>query len=217
MKRAHLLFLLLGLLPLGLVLAGCTGLAKLDYSELGSRAIWQQPDRVVESLNIPRGATVADIGTGAGYFLPYLVEAVGPEGRVFAVDVDPEIAEQLQTLVAEAGYDNVEIVLAEYDDPLLPDGQIDLVFLCNTYHHIEDRPAYFSRLLTDLSPHARVAILDPNADLTGVFRLFLDDGHMSSASALSGEMQAAGYRKTESFDFLPTQVFELFAAAGDAS
>ncbi len=197
-------------LLLGIALAVCSGCANLY------RTSWQQPDRVVKSLNISRGAQVADIGAGGGYFLPYLVEAVGPEGKVFAVDVDPEVVQELRDTVSAAGYTNVEVVLGEFDDPLLPDGAIDLVFLCNTYHHIEDRPRYFSRLQIDLKPSGQIAILDPNADLGGFVSLFLDEGHTSAAADVSAEMKTAGYRRLQSFDFLRTQIFELFAIGVDA-
>ncbi len=196
------------MLLLGIALAGCSACTNLY------RTTWQQPDRVVESLKIARGAHVADLGAGSGYFLPYLVDAVGPEGKVFAVDVDPEAVQELRDTVAAAGYTNVEVVLGAFDDPLLPDGAIDLVFLCNTYHHLEDRPQYFSRLRIDLKPGGRVAILDPNADLGGFVSLFLDEGHTSAAADVVAEMKTAGYRKLQSFGFLPSQIFELFAADG---
>ncbi len=197
-------------LLLGIALAVCSGCTNLY------RTSWQQPDRVVESLNIARGAQVADLGAGGGYFLPYLAKAVGTEGKVFAVDVDPEVVQELRDTVAAAGYTNVEVVLGEFEDPLLPDGAIDLVFLCNTYHHIEDRPRYFARLRIDLKPGGQVAILDPNADLGGFLSLFLDGGHTSSATDVIAEMKTAGYRSSRSFDFLPTQIFEIFATGVNA-
>ncbi len=109
------------------------------------------------------------------------------------------------------------MVLGEFDDPLLPDGAIDLVFLCNTYHHIEERPQYFSRLRIDLKPGGRVAILDPNAEVGGFVGLFLDEGHTSIADDVVAEMATAGYRRSQSFAFLMTQIFELFAADGQSS
>ena len=206
--RIHSRALLLGIvLAGGLGCSGCTSLY---------RTSWQQPDRVIESLNLAPGAYVADLGAGGGYFLPYLVDAVGPEGKVFAVDVDPEVVQELRDTVSAAGYTNVEVVLGEFDDPLLPDGAIDLVFLCNTYHHIEERPQYFSRLRIDLKPGGRVAILDPNAEVGGFVGLFLDEGHMSIADDVVAEMATAGYRRSQSFAYLMTQIFELFAADGQS-
>jgi cyclopropane fatty-acyl-phospholipid synthase-like methyltransferase len=199
-----------------LALVGCGGVSKLDYTKIYTRAGWQHPERVVESLDLKPGDRVADLGAGDGYFLPYLVEAVGPTGTVYAVEVDEERTRELEKRSTEEGYSNVVVVLGEYSDPQLPDGEVDLVFVCNTYHHIEARPDYFSRLRTDLSDAGRVAIIDPDAEVRGVLRLFQHEGHMSVADDVVDEMQAAGYGRSESFDFLPTQVFEVFAPARDA-
>jgi ubiquinone/menaquinone biosynthesis C-methylase UbiE len=183
---------------LALTATGCSGIAKLDFARIFSRDAWQLPERVIASLEIDPGDRVADLGAGGGYFLPYLAEAVGPTGTVYAVDVDPEITRDLESQVAAEGHANVVVVLGQTDDPDLPDGRIDLVLLVNTYHHIDDRPAYFTRLRGDLGPSGRVAVIDPNAETTGILRLFLDAGHMSFA------------------EDVPTQLFEVFAAGDPA-
>jgi hypothetical protein len=79
-----------------LALGGCNGLSKLDLTTLG-RASWQRPEDVVRALELRPGDRVADLGAGEGYFLPYLSEAVGSRGRVFAVEVEPELAETRTT------------------------------------------------------------------------------------------------------------------------
>jgi len=202
------------LLAIGLIalaVSGCHGVSQLDLSRIGSRASWQLPERVIASLEIAPGDRVADLGAGGGYFLPYLVTAVGPAGTVYAVDVEPEIVRELEQQAASAGYTNVVAVLGGTDDPRLPDGAIDLVLLVNTYHHIDARPAYFERLRRNLTSSGRVAVIDPNTETKGLLRLFLDAGHMSSANDVREEMRQAGYRPAQSFGFLPTQLFEVFA------
>jgi ubiquinone/menaquinone biosynthesis C-methylase UbiE len=194
-----------------LLLFGCSGFTKLDYKNLFGRDGWQRPTDVIDVLAIPSGAWVADIGAGNGYFLPHLARAVGPEGRVFAVEVEDEPLAALEALVSEQGLANVELLRGRYEDPLLPDRKIDLVLIVNTYHHIEARPDYFRRLRGDLSDTGRVAVLDPNEELTGLFSLFLDEGHTSRAEDVRKEMREAGYREPESHDFLLTQIFEVFA------
>jgi ubiquinone/menaquinone biosynthesis C-methylase UbiE len=189
-------------------LAGCNNVSKLDFGDLG-REMWQRPNDVIAALELHLGDRVADIGAGEGYFVPYLIDAVGPNGQVFAVDVEHEITQQLEKTFAEHGK-QLEVVLANYDDPLLPDGEIDLVLLVNTYHHIEARREYFERLQRDLSSTGRVAIVEPNADLEGVLSLFLDEGHVSRAADIRDEMRQAGYRLANSHEFLPVQIFEVF-------
>ena len=208
---------LLTLLCLAIAPAGCTNVSKIDYTSLHEgRGAWQQPERVVAALELQPGDRVADLGAGEGYFLPYLAQAVGPTGKVYAVEVEEKLTKDLETLVVEEGFANVDVVLGEYTDPLLPDGQIDVVLIVNTYHHIEERRAYFSQLQRDLTRDGLVAVVEPDADLDGVLGLFLDEGHTSSAEGLNGEMREAGYRNAASFDFLPTQVFEVFAVRAGA-
>jgi cyclopropane fatty-acyl-phospholipid synthase-like methyltransferase len=196
-----------------LPLASCAGLDKIDYWKAltSGRDGWQHPERVVASLRIASGDVVADIGSGDGYFVAWLSEAVGPEGRVFAVEVDGELIRELEERVKKERIRNVEVVRGAFEDPRLPDGGVDLIFTCNTYHHIDDRRGYFARLRKDLSPQGRVAHLDERDDLTGILRLFQSEGHWIDVEEMRHEMQQAGYHHVESFDFLPTQSFQVFA------
>jgi ubiquinone/menaquinone biosynthesis C-methylase UbiE len=194
------------LIALGLILPLVAGCATRD--------LWQQPEAVIARLEIAAGQTVADVGAGDGYFIPYLSSAVGPEGTVYAVDVDADKIEELELLVAHSGLTNVKVVHAPYDDPALPDGEIDLVFLCNTYHHIDERADYFRRTRGDLTATGRVAVLEPNEDATGIVSLFHDEGHTSSAPRVRDEMALAGFETTASYDFLASQIFEVFSPKG---
>lgn len=92
-------------------------------------------------------------------------------------------------------------------------GVTRLDLIVNTYHHIEDREQYFRKLLVDLSPGGRVAVIEPDAELTGILALFVEDGHGSRASDVEREMREAGYRRLESVDLLPIQIFEIFGSA----
>jgi protein-L-isoaspartate O-methyltransferase len=197
-------------LILSVSLSGCSGVNRLDFTSWG-RAIWQRPEDVIRALALPPGARVADIGAGKGYFVPYLSGAVGEGGRVYAVEVEAELTQTMESRFADAP--NVEVVLGDLGDPLLPDGQIDLVLVVNTYHHIEDRGLYFRRLLVDLAPGGRVAVIEDDAGLTGILGLFVKNGHASRASDVDREMREAGYRRLESIDLLPTQIFEVFGRA----
>jgi ubiquinone/menaquinone biosynthesis C-methylase UbiE len=198
------------LIPL---LAGCSVLSRLDYSHILSRQGWQRSDRVIETLELQPGDRVADLGSGDGYFSFPLADAVGPGGRVYAVDIDEEKIRALRLEVAERGYRNIEVILAEPDDPGLPDGGIDLVFLCNAYHHFGERVAYFTRLQRDLAPGARLAVVDGKSE--GAATFFLPDGHWLPPGELVAELEVAGYRHTNAYNFLPLQSFDLFSAGLD--
>jgi cyclopropane fatty-acyl-phospholipid synthase-like methyltransferase len=196
-----------------LPLAACTGMDEIDYWRVltSGRDGWQHPEEVVASLSIAPGDIVADIGSGDGYFLSWLSRAVGPDGRVYAVEVDEELVRELEERVRKEELHNVEVLRGAFQDPRLPDGRVDLVFTCNTYHHIDDRPGYFARLRADLSPQGRVAHLDERDDVVGILRVFQSGGHWADVKEMRHEMEEAGYRRVESFDFLPTQSFQVFA------
>jgi len=202
---------LAGLAGVGALLvvgAGCSGLSKLDWPPFG-RDGWQHPDAVVSALGVKPGSRVADLGAGEGYFVPHLADAVGLEGRVYAVDVEAEIVDALAERFADRG--EVVPTLGDFDDPKLPDGAIDVVLIVNTFHHIDERPDYLRRLRRDLRPDGRIAVIEPDGDLRGVLALALDEGHTSSAADVVREMQESGYALVATHDFLPVQIFEVFA------
>jgi arsenite methyltransferase len=201
MRRAALLACLL------LIAApGCAAWKRCAY-ESSDRDAWQKPEAVVADLGIRAGDQVADLGSGSGYFTVRLARAVGPDGRVYAVDVDEEMNEYLRGRLAEEGIDNVEVVLGDYDDPKLPDGRIDLLFTSNTYHHIQDRSEYFRRVRADLAPGGRVAVIEYDGR-KGLFVKWM--GHYTGKQEILSEMEAAGYRLAQDVDGLDRQSFLIF-------
>jgi hypothetical protein len=105
----------------------------------------------------------------------------------------------------------VVVVKGEYPDPLLPDGEIDLVLLCNSYHHIEDRVAYFDRLRNDLAEGGRVVLIDLKASL--LVRLLAPHDHWTTVETMTEEMEKASYTFAGRFDYLPAQNFAVFQPA----
>lgn len=195
------------------LVGGCTSFKRLAYEGF-ARDGWQQPERVVAALAIRPGDRVADLGSGSGYFTLRLARAVGPDGRVYAVDVDEGMNEYLRQRVAKAGVKNVEVILGRFEDPLLPDGGVDLVLVVDTYHHLEDRPAYFRNLRRDLAPDGRVAVIDFDGRKVWYMRW---TGHITPRALLLREMAEAGYEVAEEFDFIDRQSFVIFRPVGDRS
>ena len=124
------------------------------------RQEWQRPDEVVAALRVRPGDTVADVGVGPGFFALRLARAVGPRGRVYAVDVVPAMIAVLRDRIAGAALDNVTPVLARDDDPLLPEAACDLILVVNTFHHFPDGVAYLRLLASRLKPGGRIANVD---------------------------------------------------------
>ena len=189
-----------------LLLAGCTTLKKCAYEGFG-RDGWQQPEKVVQSLAIKPGDRIADLGSGGGYFTFRLSQAVGPTGKVYAVDVDKDMLEDLAERVKKDGYGNIEKILAKYDDPSLPESGVDLIFTSNVYHHIEARAKYFADAAKYLRPGGRVAIVDFNGKHWSATFV----GHTTPVELIKKEMQEAGYRLERELDFLDRQSFLVFS------
>lgn len=209
LKRSHVLLLVISLfLGAALFLFGAD-ISKMELSRITSRAGWQLPDRVMDSLDIESGDTVADIGAGDGYFSFILADAVGPNGRVYAVEVENDLIEKLGKSVKEMGLTNVTVVKGDFDDPLLPDSAIDLIFLCHSYHHIENRSDYFDRLRKDLDKGGRVAVIDLRP--TPLVKLLLPSDHWTTKETMDNEMRLAHYGVEGSFDFLPGQSFTIYS------
>ncbi|TAL11495.1 MAG: methyltransferase domain-containing protein [Nitrospirae bacterium] len=187
-----------------------------DYIELLERPERdkdQKPDEVVKALNLDPYMTIADIGAGSGYFTRKFVWVLQDRGMVYAVDVEPgmlkyneEMADHLHTPY------NAKFVVAKEDDPLLPPKSVDLVFLCDTYHHLEKRADYFTRVKASLTKNGRVAIIDFWTDGRAGNLDFPPD-HLVARETVLKEMSEAGYTLSKEHTFLPKQYFLEFVIA----
>ncbi len=173
-----------------------------------SRDAWQKPDQVLDALTLDRKALVADIGAGTGYFSVRLAKRV-TEGKVFAIDVEPDMLRYLSERAHREHLNNVFPVVANQESPNIPDA-VDVILIVDTYHHIDDRPAYFSRLKKSLRPQGRLAIVD--------FKPDSPEGpppeHRIPVEKVTEELKAAGYSLVAAHSFLPRQYFLLFTASG---
>jgi SAM-dependent methyltransferase len=162
---------------------------------------------VIEALALVPDARVADLGAGTGYFAARLANML-PKGRVYAVDIEPDMVRYLESRAKREGLRNVIALKGEPDDPRLPE-KVDLILVVDVYHHIEARAGYFRRLRQSLRPGGRVAIID--------FKLDSPAGPPRAAriasEAVIAEMKAAGYAVAAEHDFLPYQYFLVFAPA----
>jgi ubiquinone/menaquinone biosynthesis C-methylase UbiE len=168
-----------------------------------------KPDKILEALALQQGQKVADIGAGGGYFTLRFTEAVGKDGRVFAVDTNPKFLEFIKNNAKKKGLDNVETVLTAEDNPTLPGKSIDLIFMRNVCHHLPNRAEYFKKLKDALKPEGRIAIIEYRAG--GRFSFHRKFGHYVPKEIIIDEMKEAGYRLEKDLDFLPEQSFMIFS------
>jgi SAM-dependent methyltransferase len=129
-----------------------------------ARDAWQHPSAVMDLMRIPLGSTVVDLGAGTGYFVAPLSERVGSGGRVLALDVEPKMIEFLGQRVKQQRLANVEPRLVAPDDPGLTPASVSRILIVNTWHHIDERPAYSRKLAAALAPNGEVWIIDFTLD-----------------------------------------------------
>jgi ubiquinone/menaquinone biosynthesis C-methylase UbiE len=172
-----------------------------------SRVEWQRPDEVVEKLGLKPGEAVADLGAGSGYFTLRFAQAVGAAGKVYAVDIDRGMLDNIERRAREAQVENIQLVLAEAHDPQLPASSVDMIFICDTLHHISDRATYYPLLARALRPGGRLVNID-------FYKKPLPVGPpvvmKISKEDMIEEVKPAGFHLVKDFDFLPYQYFLIF-------
>lgn len=172
-----------------------------------ARDAWQKPHDVLQALALTPRMAVVDIGAGTGYFTMRIARQV-PSGKVTAVDAEPQMVRHLRERAAKEGLKNVVARQGKPDTAGIPPKSADLVLLVDTYHHIDRRVAYFSKLREGLRPGGRLAVIDfrpdapngpPPAERVGV-------------GQVKAELAEAGFLVAKEFEFLPNQFFLMFEA-----
>ena len=165
---------------------------------------WQKPHQVIQALKLAPDAIVADVGAGTGYFSARLATML-PKGKVYAVDVEPDMVKHLAERAKREGRKNMQAVQGAPADAKLPE-KADLILFVDVHHHIDQREQYFRRLRASLKPGGRVAIID--------FRPDSPEGPPKAAriapEKVKQELKSAGYSLAEEHAFLPNQYFLIF-------
>ncbi len=167
---------------------------------------WQRPAEVVKAMKLNAGDVVADIGAGTGYFTRRFAVAVGPVGRAIGLDIEQSMVTYMQEDAARLKLKNYEARVVRTDDPELAPMSVDVIFLCNTYHHIENRAAYFSKVFHSLKPDGRIVIVDFYKDSS----IGPPRDHKMAKDIVVKEMSRAGYTQIASHTLLEHQYFLEF-------
>lgn len=163
-----------------------------------------QTGRVVETLTLQPGQKVADIGAGSGRYTVPLAKAVAPDGVVWAIDIDTRALERNQAAVKAAELTNVRWVLAEDDDPKIPE-KVDLIFFSDSLHHIHGQEAYLRNLRPYLKPGARIAVIDFARNWPGAHHI-----RKYTIAELDDWMKGAGFSRVETHDFPEDRFFAIY-------
>ena len=163
----------------------------------------------MRALDLKPGQTVIDIGAGTGYFTRRFAKAVGPSGAVIGLDVEPGMVDYMKADAKKLGLQNYHARVVKADDPELSPNSADVIFFCDTLHHVDDPPAYLRKLAPALKPGGRIAVVD--------YKKNAPDGPPKrmkiSREQMIEQFRKAGYDMVREYKFLPYQYFVKFEPA----
>jgi predicted methyltransferase len=173
------------------------------------REVFNQRFRIVQAAGVYPGMRVADIGAGTGLFTMLFARAVGPAGKVYAVDISPGFADAIARRAAEYHVDNVEAIVNDARDSGLAPDSVDLVFLCDTYHHFEYPRSMLDSIYRALREDGELVVIDFRRIL-GVSSPWVMTHVRAGAEEVTEEIRAAGFDLVEEHDFLRENYFLRF-------
>jgi ubiquinone/menaquinone biosynthesis C-methylase UbiE len=187
--------------------AGVMGYQGADWLDRSERIEEEQPDRALDVIKIESGSTVADVGAGSGYMSVKMARRVGPAGKVYANDIQPEMLTLLQERLAKMKITNVEPVLGTTDDPKLPAGAIDLILMVDVYHEFQQPQAMLRRMREALKPNGRLVLLEYRKEDPSIPILY---EHKMSVAEAKLELEAEGFKLANVSEVLPRQHILIF-------
>ena len=171
----------------------------VERFETEGREAFDFRHEIVAALALEPGQAVADVGAGTGLFEPLLAARVGPEGKVYAVDIVPAFVDHIREQAAERGLSQIEAILGDERSAQLPAQSVDMVFVCDAYHHFEDYEAMLTSIHAALKPGGRLVIVDFER-VDGESEPFVLDHIRASKEQFTAEIEASGFRFTEEVD-----------------
>ena len=163
---------------------------------------------MLDALGVKPGATVCDMGAGNGFYTLELARMVGPEGLVYAVDIQPEMLRMLSRRAAQEGLENIRLVLGSPIDPRLPVGEIDLVLCVDVYHEFSHPEAMLTRIRDSLSEDGKLVLVEFRGEDPAVP---IKPLHKMTKAQVRAELEPAGFRVASEFDRLPWQHLLFFS------
>lgn len=186
----------------GRQIAGVMGVQGADWLNRSEREAEENPEGALDALKIQPGMVVADVGAGTGYMSLRLARRVGPSGKVYAHDLQPEMLRRLRNNATKAGLTNIETVQGEEADPKLPAGRMDLVLLVDVYHEFSHPREMIDKIRESLKPDGRLVLLeyrkeDPNVPIR--------EEHKMSVAQVKAELEPQGLVLSQVIETLPRQ------------
>lgn len=191
----------------GRKIAGVMGIGGADWLERSEREIEEMPESALDSIGLKPGMTVADVGAGSGYFTVRMARRVGEAGKVYAVDIQPEMLRILRRRLEKADFTNVETILGAEADPKLPSGQLDLILMVDVYHEFAQPQRMLQKLREALKEGGRMVLLEYRKEDPWVP---IRPEHKMSVAEAKLEVEAEGFELEKVAQDLPRQHILIF-------
>jgi ubiquinone/menaquinone biosynthesis C-methylase UbiE len=183
---------------------------KADWLEREGRAENEKPELVIQAMDLKPGMTVAEIGAGTGFFSRRIAKVVGPAGKVYAEDIQPQMLDLLKQRTAKEEVQNVIPVLGTETDPKLPAHSVDRVLLVDVYHEFQKPEPMLAAIRDCLAPGGTVILVEYR--LEGETAAHINIKHRMSVEQVLSEWTAAGFTLVRRSEDLPSQHVFIFSA-----
>jgi SAM-dependent methyltransferase len=202
-----------GVHPLtGRQIAGVCGFGGCEtWLERPEREQEENPEGALDALKLKPGMTVADVGAGTGYMSLKLARRVGPSGKVYAEDVQPEMLQKVRENAAKAKASNIVTVQGSYTDPMLPKGQVDLILLVDVYHEFSEPQRMLRGIHAALKPDGRLVLLEYRKEDPSIP---IREEHKMTVAEVKTELEAEGFKLSRVIETLPRQHILILTLAG---
>ena len=191
----------------GRVIAPAMSYQGAGWLERPDREATEQPEKVLDALKITTGSTVADIGAGTGYFSVRLAKRVGPQGRVLATDIQPQMLALLDENRRAAASGNIEPILCTPTDAKLPEGQLDLALMVDVYHELAYPEETVAQVRRALKPDGRLVLVEYRGEDASVP---IKPEHKMTLAQVRAEIEPMGFQVQEVLEFLAYQRVIVF-------
>jgi len=186
----------------GRKIAPVMGAAGADWLDRSERESEEHPNQALDALHLQPGMVVGDVGAGSGFMSLKMAKRVGPSGKVYAEDIQPEMLRLLRQNASKAKATNVETVLGTETDPRLPAGQLDLILLADVYHEFSQPQKMLQNIREALKPEGRLVLLEYRKEDPSIP---IRPEHKMSVQEVKTELEAEGFRMDQVLEILPRQ------------
>lgn len=172
-----------------------------------ARDAWQQPDAIMDSIGIHPGMIIGEAGAGSGYFTFHLASRVGPDGMIYANDIDEDALEKLEERQKREEVKNITTIFGEEDDPLFPgDQKLDIVVMMNVFHHIEHPVVWMKNVIPSMKPGAPMVFIETDPGKRPAWQ-----NHFLTREEILSRMKQTRFKLVHIFDFLERDNIYLFS------